>query len=476
MLGILWLVTGQAVSAGRAPVAVRMALAAERLRFRRALTLLAMTVLLPGSAQLVAGSRRVGRVAVRCALLLAGVLLLVGVAAWFDRSLVLGLATDTRVLQVARFLLMAVTLGWVLLLLDAWRLGRPPTLPRRRRLALAGVSTVLVAVVSSLLLFSAHVVAVQRDFILTVFGTGAAAEAVEGRYTVLLLGGDSGPTRWGVRPDSVTLASVDAETGRTVLFGLPRNMADVPFPEGTPMADRFPDGFDCEGCYLNSVYTYALAHPDLFPGEENPGLVATRQAVEAITGLPVNYYAMVNLKGFTELIDAVGGVTLDVTEPVAIGGVASEVTGTIEPGTQHLDGFETLWFARSRAFDDDYSRMARQKCVLSAMLHQLSPQRVLLNVQDIAEASKQLLSTDIPGSELDRFVDLALKARSQPISTVSFVPPLIDTYDPDYELIRTEVDAALTKAEGEAPPGGGGGGRAPRDRSANSSDDLADAC
>jgi len=457
-------------------VAVRVATAAQKLRFRRALTLLAMTMVLPGSAQLVAGSRRMGLMAVRCALVLLALVVVVGVIGWVDRGFVLGLATDTRVLQAARILLMALTVGWVLLLLDAWRLGRPPTLSRRPRLALAGVSTVLVAVVSSLLLFSAHVVAVQRDFILSVFGTGAAAEAVDGRYTVLLLGGDSGPGRWGVRPDSITLASIDADTGRTVLFGLPRNLADVPFPDGSPMDERFPDGFDCEGCYLNGVYTYALAHPTLFPGENNPGLAATRQAVEAITGLPVNYYAMVNLKGFTRLVDAVGGVTVKVTEPVAIGGGASEVADTIDPGTQHLDGFETLWFARSRAYDDDYSRMARQKCVMNAMLHQLSPRQVLLNVQEIADASKELLSTDIPGSELDRFVDLALKARTEPISTVSFVPPMITTEDPDYDLIRTKVDDALAKAEGEKPSGGSGADGKPKNRSANSSTDLAAAC
>ncbi len=397
--------------------------AADRLRFRRALTLLAMTVVLPGSAQLAAGNRRIGLIALRCWLGLLGLLVLGAVAGWLDRGLILGLATDPRALLILRLLLMALAVGWVVLLLDAWRLGDPPTMPQRPRLVLAGVSTVLVALLSSMLLFSAHVVAVQRDFIVSVFGDGPSADAVDGRYTVLLLGGDSGATRWGLRPDSITLASIDEDTGRTVLFGLPRNLADVPFPEGTPMAEQFPDGFDCEGCYLNGVYTYALDHPELFPGESDPGLAATRQAVEAITGLPVNYYAMVNLKGFRDLVDAVGGVTIHVSDTVAIGGIGGDVTGTIEPGTRHLDGFETLWYARSRAYDDDYSRMARQKCVMSAMLQQLSPQQVLLHVQEIADAGKQLLSTDIPAGELGRFVDLALKARSQPIATVSFVPP-----------------------------------------------------
>jgi len=155
------------------------------------------------------------------------------------------------------------------------------------------------------------------------------------------------------------------------------------------------------------------------------------------------------MQGFTDLVDAVGGVTLTVRTPIAIGGIGGEVTGTIEPGVHHLDGYQTLWYARSRAYDDDYSRMGRQKCVMAAMLQQLSPQRVLLHVQDIAKASAELLSTDIPHGELDTFVELALRARKQPVATVSFVPPMVVTGDPDYGLIRVKVAEAIARAEGE---------------------------
>lgn len=454
---------------------------ADRLRFRRALTLLALTVVAPGSAQLVAGNRRVGLVALRTTAVLVVLGVVLALVGWLDQGFVLGLATDPAALTLLRLVLLGVAIGWAVLLLDAWRLGDPPSLPRSRRLAMTGVSTGLVVALSSGLFFSAHVLAVQRDFIQTVFGDGPAAAADDGRYNVLLLGGDSGGgDRWGLRPDSLTLASIDAETGRTVLFGLPRNLEDVPFPEGTPLAEEFPDGFDCPGCYLNGVYTYGLDHPGLVPGSDahgaDPGLLATRQAVEAITGLPVHYYAMVNLYGFRSLVDAVGGVTLNVREPVAIGGGGGEVTGVIEAGRQQLDGYETLWYARSREYDDDYSRMARQKCVLNAMLTQLSPQRVLLHVKDIAEAGKQLLSTDIPARELDRFVELALRARTEPISTVSFVPPLVDTGDPDFDAIRVKVAEAIAKAEGEATAGDGGPGRGKKRGDANASDDLAASC
>ncbi|MFD2350645.1 hypothetical protein ACFSTC_16920 [Nonomuraea ferruginea] len=60
---------------------------------------------------------------------------------------------------------------------------------------------------------------------------------------ILLLGGDADDHRPGVRTDSMHLASVDVKTGNTVLFSLPRNLENVRFKPGTPMAERFPDGF-----------------------------------------------------------------------------------------------------------------------------------------------------------------------------------------------------------------------------------------
>jgi polyisoprenyl-teichoic acid--peptidoglycan teichoic acid transferase len=155
----------------------------------------------------------------------------------------------------------------------------------------------------------------------------------------------------------------------------------------------------------------------------------------------------VNLAGFRGLVDAVGGVTLNVRQPIPVGGLGADVTGYIKPGIRKLNGFDTLWFARSRDSSDDYSRMARQKCVMNAMLHQVSPQTVLTNFEQIAKASSQMISTDIPASEVDRFMALALKAKSQPIATLSLVPPLVDTGDPDIGLIQRKVAQALAASE-----------------------------
>ncbi|WP_210650432.1 LCP family protein [Nocardioides sp. SYSU D00065] len=424
---------------------------AQRVRFRRAVTLMLMTFVLPGSAQLVAGNRRVGRIALRTWICLAVLGLAAIVASYLWHGVAFWAGTRPMVLQSLRLGLIALAVGWAYLFIDAWRLGQPLTLQRQHRLAVVGVNGVLCFSVAGALLFGAHVLGVQRQFMLSTFSDGDAVGAHDGRYNVLLLGGDSGAGRWGLRPDSMTVASIDAETGKTVLISLPRNMQNFPFAEGSVMDEQFPDGFDEEGMYLNGLATWALDHAELFKGSENPGVDATIQGVEGITGLEMNYWAMVNLEGFKDLVDAVGGVELNVRQPIPVGLPHEKTFHYIEPGRRTLDGHDTLWFARAREGSDDYSRMARQKCVMGAMLAQVSPQTALRNFEKIAGASSAMVSTDLPRGEVGRFVDLALKARTQKIATLSLVPPMIDTANPDIDLIHQTVAAVIARAEGEQP-------------------------
>jgi polyisoprenyl-teichoic acid--peptidoglycan teichoic acid transferase len=429
--------------------------ALARVRFRRAVTLLLMTLVLPGSAQLVAGRKRVGRIALR--VWLAAVLAAVAVVAlslvW--HGVAYWLLSNTLMLGLVRLALCGLAVGWALLFMDAWRLGQPLGLRQRQRLAVVGLNGMLCFSIAGALLFASHLVAVQRGFISAMFGDGTASAAEHGRYNVLLLGGDSGADRMGLRPDSLTVASIDQSTGRAVLFGLPRNMMNFPFPKGSVMAEQFPHGYDCDVCELNSLSTWAGDNAELFKGYDNPGVEATIEGVEGITGLKINYYAMVNLEGFRNLVEAVGGLELNVRDRIPIGGVGGPVTGYIEPGVQRLDGFQTLWFARSRESADDYSRMARQKCVMNAMLQQLSPRTVITKFEKIAKASEELITTDLPASELGTFAELAMKARSLPVATVSFVPPAINTGDPDVRKIRRMVDRAVEQSEAKDDGGTG---------------------
>ncbi|MEP9383937.1 LCP family protein [Nocardioides cheoyonin] len=426
---------------------------AARVRFRRALALMLMTLVLPGSAQLVAGNRRLGRWALRTTAVMAVGTFLVVLISYFWHGLFFFLGTTPWVLTWLRVGLIVLAIAWAGLFVDAWRLGQPLTLTLSQRRWAILANGALAMTVASTLLYGSHEVGVTRSVLVSMFGGGASSAAVDGRYNVLLLGADSGVSRWGLRTDSMTVASIDAYTGKTVLIGLPRNMENFPFPEGSVMAKQFPHGYDCEGCELNSLTTYADDHKALFTGYDQPGVEATKEGIEGITGLKINYWAMINLQGFRDLADAVGGVTINVRQPIAIGPTGN-VTGYIQPGVKKLSGDTLLWYARSRATSDDYSRMARQKCVMNAMLQQLSPADVVKHFDSIASAGRAMFKTSIPTSEVGTFVELALKARKQKVATVSLVPPAINTGNPDIDKARRMVSDAIDKAEGE---GGGGG-------------------
>lgn len=429
---------------GQLPVDER----AARVRFRRALTLMGFTLLVPGSAQLIAGNRTVGKIALRIWLASVSAVLVVAAWGWFNKGFALSLAFSPTAMLVLRLYLIAGAIGWAALFVDAWRIGQPLSLRLPHRRAVIGINGILCFSVAGTMLFGAHLAAAQRQW-LTMFADGDLGSAHHGRYNILLIGGDSGNDRWGLRTDSMTVASIDETTGRTVMIGLPRNMQNFPFRKGSVMAEQFPKGFNCDGCYLNGVSTWVGDHTRLFKDSENPGIDATVSAIEGITNLDINYWVMVNMRGFERLVNAFGGVTLNVRSRIPVGGLGKDVTGYIEPGRRKLNGHDALWYSRAREGSDDYSRMARQKCVFSALVSQVSPAQALTNFQEIAKASSAMIQTNIPGGALSDFVQLALRARTQKISSVSLVPPRINTARPDIDLVHTMVSTAIDRAEGD---------------------------
>ncbi|MDT9592691.1 LCP family protein [Nocardioides zeae] len=467
----------------RAPRAVRTGADADtragRVRMRRAVALLLMTLVLPGSAQVAAGNRTLGRIVLRTWLGLLAVVGLVALVGAVWHGVLLSLAFSMFSLGVVRLVLIGLALGWAALFVDAWRLANPRSLRRNQRLALVAVNGLVCFSVVGGLLFGAHLVTAQRDLVSAISGDGVATDPTHGRYNVLLVGADAGEGRIGMRSDSMTLASIDEETGETVLVSLPRNLQNFPFREGSVLDDEFPDGFDCDGCYLNGVATWATDHPELFGSSREAsedelfelGMDATVSAVEGVTDLSVNYWAVVDMNGFRDLVDAFGGVEVDVRGRIPIGGVGAPVTGYIEAGEQTLNGYEALWFSRSRADSDDYSRMARQKCMMTALLAQLDPASLVTRFGEIAQAGSAMLATSIPAGELDRFAQLGIEARNHPVSSVSIVPPAVNTADPDMEVVHqliADAVAGSTEREGGATEqaAGGSGGSGGSDGSA----------
>src|SRR5699024_9271573 len=188
-------------------------------------------------------------------------------------------------------------------------------------------------------------------------------------------------------------------------------LENVEFPEGTPAAEEFPNGFDYFGKnqnLINAVWTWAEDRPDLFPDDPEPGLTATTWAVEETLGLETDYYAMVNLQGFEDMVDAIGGVEMVVERRIPIGGGASEVDGYIEPGQQHLDGYQALWYARSREGSNDFDRMCRQQRIVRTVTEEADPRTLAMSVPGLVSATEENIQTNIPVDRLDAFIDLAL--------------------------------------------------------------------
>ena len=238
--------------------------------------------------------------------------------------------------------------------------------------------------------------------------------------TILLLGTDEGPGNWGARTDTIILAAIQHGTGRAAAFGIPRNLAQVPLGR-----KRRPSKEP-----LNAIYGLSGGGPE--------GASVLKQAVSNLLGIRVDYYALVNLLGFADLVDALGGVEIDVKERLR-----DEVTRpawgepkpTIDvvPGrTYRFYGREALAYVRSRKDSSDYTRMARQRCFLSAMADQLDPVHVLRNFGSLAKTIETNVHTDIPLNRLPSLVRLA--------SSVDPKQTLTVTFGPEYFFGRREQD------------------------------------
>jgi LCP family protein required for cell wall assembly len=277
------------------------------------------------------------------------------------------------------------------------------------------------------------------------------------RVNVLMLGSDAGSDREGIRTDTVIVASIDTKTGRTVLLSLPRNLQRVPFPPGTQQAADNPDGYWCanQQCMLNALWLFGVENKDrYYPDAKTPddaGLTAVTQGVEQALGLTVDRYAIVDMSGLKDFIDAVGGVTVNVTEKLAVGGshdgngrVTSYPKTYISPGVQRLDGYYAMWYARSRFNTDDYSRMARQRCLLGYVLDQTDPLTVVRAFPGIAKAAKGNIRTSISLDELSAWAELALRVKKGGVTSLPFTNKIISTANPDFGYIQQKVSDALT--------------------------------
>ena len=434
--------------------------------FGRALLVTAAGTVVPGTAFLASGRRRAG------AAVLTAFLLLVAAAVWVVTAGLHGavkLAFDSTALVWLGVAVVVVAVAWIVVVLVQWRSVRPRPL-RGWRGGVAGlVVGLLVLAVVAPAVFVVQLANAQRDLVDSVFADHKSATVTAPADTsvpfggadqvnILLLGGDGGEGREGVRTDTVIVANIQVKTGKTTLFSLPRNLENLPFPASSPLAALYPNGFQAGSeseSLLNAVYRNGpAAHPGVLGPTDDEGADWLKLGVGEALGLHIDYFALVNLDGFSKLVDALGGVTVNVNYWVPINGITNQELPDdyIAPGPdQHMDGYTALQFARGRYGLTDYQRMDRQRCVIQAMVDSADPVTLLRKYQELASTASDIISTDVPQSVLGDVVDLAFQVKDAGIRSVVFDDTVISPAYPDYSKIRTLVQQSLTAASAATP-------------------------
>jgi polyisoprenyl-teichoic acid--peptidoglycan teichoic acid transferase len=425
---------------------------------------------------LIAGRRRIiGSIVLG---IFAATLLALGIYAAFDRQGLLAHVVDPATLRRAAVALLVIGLVWVAVIIASHLSLRDR--PTRAQRAIGGILVgVLSFAVAAPMAVAAHYSYVTASSVSAVFKsenetksatrpTLDATQTAPGqpkpqdpwagkpRLNILLLGGDAGPGREGTRTDTVILASIDTKSGDTTLFSLPRNAARMPFPSHSPLRKYYRYGFtngnpnDAE-YFLNAMYRNVPRNvsKDLLGPTDNLGADVLKLSVGEALGLQVDYYVLINLEGFSQMINALGGIRLNINTYIPIGGDTDRhipPQAYLKPGPdQKLNGFRALWYARGRYGSDDFARMDRQRCVINAIIKQANPTNMLARYEDVVKAGKQLVYTDMPREVLPLMADLSMRVKDGNVRSIVFKSGVdgFHSSNPDFSLMRKRVKAAI---------------------------------
>jgi LCP family protein required for cell wall assembly len=293
----------------------------------------------------------------------------------------------------------------------------------------------------------------------------------DGYLNVLLVGIDQGVGRWSLRPDTMILLQVQISSGKAAMYGIPRNLENIPLP---------PEAANANPCHcfpfpnlLNALWLDAVRRPAAYPYPGSDfvrGFKALEGAIGQYLGVHVDGAVVINLMGFAKLIDALGG--LDINVPAAIHDSqysrpqdGRDITIDIKAGQQHMNGLTALAYARSRHQDSDYGRMGRQQAVLMALRNQLHPCTLVPRIPSLMTSLGDAFWTDMPVEDASALASLAEKVGSGNVNNVEMVPsvtgnPVGFLTVPRWATVRDIVAHGLDKvpAGGGSGSGGGSGG------------------
>ncbi len=246
------------------------------------------------------------------------------------------------------------------------------------------------------------------------------------RLNILLIGSDQRPGEGTHNTDTLIVVSIDPITKQVAMFSLPRDTVDVPLPPG-PARQAFGSVYTRK---VNAFWTSVRKRDDLFPGDPKknlPGYNGLKAMLGNLYGLDIKYFVEVNFEGFKNVVDAMGGVTIDVQVPVSDDRFPSINDSLrrvyIPSGIQHMDGAEALRYARSRHGSNDFDRGVRQQRVLLSLREQADPQDLIPRLPDLVSALQRTVKTDIPVAQLPALLGLASNVDTKNIRSYVFTPP-----------------------------------------------------
>jgi LCP family protein required for cell wall assembly len=259
------------------------------------------------------------------------------------------------------------------------------------------------------------------------------------RVNILLLGIDKRDDEpiAGTRSDTMMIASIDPVTKSAALVSLPRDLW-VTIPGCTSAQG-------CIGGQQRINVAHAAGGPEL-----------AKRTVTADFGVPIDFYARVDFRGFEELVNIAGGVVIDADRPVKDDEYPTEDYGFqriyYAPGPQLLDGKHALQFARSRHGTNDFARARRQQIVLVSLRERAMQLNMISRAPNMLGVIQKSLSTDLSPVQLLSLARLVSEIDRGRINNLvidtNYATPFrgtdgADLLSPNVPAIRRAIDTTL---------------------------------
>jgi len=258
----------------------------------------------------------------------------------------------------------------------------------------------------------------------------AAPAVAEGERTnILLLGIDRrGGKGWGYRTDTMIIVSVDTVNNTVSMLSIPRDLyLEIPGVKETRINEA-------------NVYGYSYDYP-------GGGPALLQRTIEQNFGIPLDYYIMVDFDGFTQVVDTLDGIDVNVPRELhdtqypdpRPGDPYAYTTIHFDAGWQHMDGQKALRYSRSRMSTSDFDRAKRQQQVLLAIREKavgLGILNLMPKLPSLFATMGNMFKTDMTLNEMKDLALLAPKIDLENVQSAVIEKPLVYGY-------RTESGAAV---------------------------------